>query len=78
MLKNVAAISEAAGTSLENVCKRPAFHDDFTWFAETMQDEWASQFPGDKPTSTVLPVSGPLVMPDASIVLDLIGYIPGR
>ena len=26
-------IAEAAGTSLENLCRRQAFHDDFTWFA---------------------------------------------
>jgi enamine deaminase RidA (YjgF/YER057c/UK114 family) len=78
MLKNVAAISEAAGTSLQNLCRRQAFHDDFTWFAETMQDEWASQFPGDKPASTTLRIGGPLVVPGANILLDLINYIPGR
>jgi enamine deaminase RidA (YjgF/YER057c/UK114 family) len=78
MLKNVAAISEAAGTSLENLCKRQAFNDDFTWFAETMQDEWASHFPGDKPASTTLRIGGPLVVPGANILLDLISYIPGR
>ncbi len=78
MLKNVAAISEAAGTSLDQLCRRQAFHDDFTWFAETMEDEWASHFPGDKPASTTLRIGGPLVVPGANILLDLIGYIPGR
>jgi enamine deaminase RidA (YjgF/YER057c/UK114 family) len=78
MLKNVAAISEAAGTSLDQLCRRQAFHDDFTWFAETMEDEWASHFPGDKPASTTLRIGGPMVVPGASILLDLIGYIPGR
>lgn len=43
-----------------------------------MQHEWASHFPGDTPTSMTLPVSGPVVALDANIVLDLIGYIPGR
>jgi enamine deaminase RidA (YjgF/YER057c/UK114 family) len=76
VLKNVAAISEAAGTSLENLCRRQCFHDDFTWFAETMQDEWASHFPGDKPASTTLRIGGPLVVPGAHFVLDLIGYVP--
>jgi enamine deaminase RidA (YjgF/YER057c/UK114 family) len=76
MLKNVAAISEAAGTSLENLCKRQCFHDDFTWFSETMQDEWASHFPGDKPASTTLRIGGPMVVPGANILLDLIGYVP--
>jgi enamine deaminase RidA (YjgF/YER057c/UK114 family) len=78
MLKNVAAISEAAGTSLDQLCRRQAFHDDFTWFAETMEDEWASHFPGDKPASTTLRIGGPMVVPGANILLDLIGYIPGR
>jgi enamine deaminase RidA (YjgF/YER057c/UK114 family) len=76
VLKNVAAISEAAGTSLENLCRRQCFHDDFTFFAETMQEEWASHFPGDKPASTTLRVGGPLVVPGAHFVLDLIGYVP--
>jgi enamine deaminase RidA (YjgF/YER057c/UK114 family) len=77
VLQNVSAISEAAGTSLENLCRRQCFHDDFTWFAETMQDEWASHFPGDKPASTTLRIGGPLVVPGAHFLLDLIGYAPG-
>jgi enamine deaminase RidA (YjgF/YER057c/UK114 family) len=78
VLDNVAAICEAAGTSLENLCRRQAFHDDFTWFAETMEDEWASHFPGDKPASTTLRIGGPMVVPGAHVLLDLIGYAPGR
>jgi enamine deaminase RidA (YjgF/YER057c/UK114 family) len=76
VLGNVAAISEAAGTTLKNLCKRACFHDDFTWFAETMQDEWASHFPGDKPASTTLRVGGPLVVPGAHFLLDLTSYAP--
>jgi enamine deaminase RidA (YjgF/YER057c/UK114 family) len=76
MLENMAAISEAAGSSLESICKRQAFHDDFTWFAETMEGEWASHFPGDKPASTTLRIGGPLVVPGAHILLDVIGYVP--
>ena len=76
VLGNVAAISEAAGTKLENLCRRQCLHDDFTWFSTTMQEEWASHFPGDKPASTTLRIGGPLVVPGAHFVLDLIGYIP--
>lgn len=76
VLRNVAAISQAAGSSLENLCRRQCFHDDFTWFAETMQDEWASHFGGDRPASTTLRIGGPLVVPGAHFVLDLIGYVP--
>lgn len=76
ILKNVSAISEAAGTTVENLCRRQCFHDDFTWFAETMEDEWAAHFPGDKPASTTLRIGGPLVVPGAHLVMDLIGYVP--
>lgn len=76
ILENVAVISEAAGTRLENLCRRQAFHDDFTWFSETMQDEWASHFPGAKPASTTLRVGGPLVVPGGHVLLDLISYVP--
>lgn len=75
LLENVARISEAAGTTLENICRRQAFHDDFTWFQETI-DEWASHFPGDKPASTTLRIGGPMVVPGAHVLLDLIGYVP--
>jgi len=78
MLDNVAAISEAAGTTLENLCRRQCFHDDFTWFAETMEGEWAAHFPGDKPASTTLRIGGPLVVPGAHVLLDLIGFVPSR
>lgn len=53
MLKKVAAICEAAGTSLENVVRRACFHDRGDSFAEGM-DEWATHFPGLKPVSTTI------------------------
>jgi enamine deaminase RidA (YjgF/YER057c/UK114 family) len=43
MLKNVAAICEAAGTTLSNVVRRACFHDDTQWFAESI-DEWVAHF----------------------------------
>jgi enamine deaminase RidA (YjgF/YER057c/UK114 family) len=78
VLDNVTAISEAAGTTLDQLCRRQCFHDDFTWFAETMQDAWASRIPGDKPASTTLGIGGPLVVPGAHFLLDLISYVPPR
>lgn len=75
MLANVAAIAEAAGSSLENICRRQCFHDDFTHFAQSIE-EWASHFPGDKPASTTLEIGGPLQVPGAHCLLDLIGYAP--
>ena len=75
MLKNVAAICEAGGTSLSNVVRRACFHDDGTWFADSIQ-EWAAHFPGIKPASTTMKVGGPLVVPGANALLDLIAYVP--
>jgi enamine deaminase RidA (YjgF/YER057c/UK114 family) len=75
MLENVAAICQAAGTSLENICRRQAFHDDFTWFAPAME-EWHAHFPTDPQASTTLEVGGPLLVPGAHLLLDLIGYVP--
>ncbi len=75
MLKNVAAICEAAGTSLDNVVRRACFHDDGQWFAESI-DEWATHFPGLKPASTTMVLGGPFVVPGAHTLLDLIAYVP--
>lgn len=75
MLANVSAISEAAGTTLANMCRRQAFHDDFAWFAQSME-EWHRHFPEDPPASTTIEVGGPLVVPGAHVVLDLIAYAP--
>jgi hypothetical protein len=43
-----------------------------------MQDAWASRIPGDKPASTTLGIGGPLVVPGAHFLLDLISYVPPR
>ena len=75
MMKNINAICGAAGTSTENICRRVCFHDDFQWFAESIE-EWASYFPDDKPASTTIRLGGPLVVPGANTLLDLIAYAP--
>jgi hypothetical protein len=75
MLKNVAAIREAAGTALENVVRRACFHDTGERFAQSM-DEWVARFPERKPCSTTLIIGGPLVVPGAHTLLDLIAYVP--
>ena len=75
ILENVAKVCEAAGTSIENICKRQAFHTDFAWFAESY-DEWGRHFPGVKPASTTVEIGGPLHVNGALFLLDLIGYCP--
>jgi enamine deaminase RidA (YjgF/YER057c/UK114 family) len=76
MLKNVAAICEAAGTSLENVVRRACFHDEGDHFADSIE-EWAKHFPGVKPASTTMKIGGPLVVPGGNALLDLVAYVPG-
>jgi enamine deaminase RidA (YjgF/YER057c/UK114 family) len=75
ILKNVQAICEAAGTSLDNICRRQAFHTDFHDFQESI-DEWAAHFSGDRPASTTLKIGGPLLVPGCEVLLDLIAYVP--
>lgn len=75
MMKNISAICEAAGTTVENICRRVCFHDDFQWFAESIE-EWASYFPEDKPASTTIRLGGPFVVSGANTLLDLIAYAP--
>lgn len=75
MLKNVAAICEAGGTALENVVRRACFHDAGDHFADSIE-EWARHFPGVKPASTTMKIGGPLVVPGANALLDLIAYVP--
>lgn len=76
ILGNVSAICEAAGTSLENVCKRQCFHTDFAWFAESIE-AWSRHFPGDPPASTTVELGGRLPVDGALLLLDLIAYCPG-
>jgi enamine deaminase RidA (YjgF/YER057c/UK114 family) len=75
MMQNVAAICEKAGTKLDYVVKRQCFHPDSQWFQESI-NEWAAHFPGVKPASTTLKIGGPLVVPGANTMLDLIAYVP--
>jgi len=75
MMKNIAAICEAGGTSVPNIVRRACFHDEGTWFADSIQ-EWATYFPGIKPASTTMKIGGPLVVPGANALLDLIAYVP--
>jgi enamine deaminase RidA (YjgF/YER057c/UK114 family) len=76
MLGNVARIATAAGSSIDNVCKRQCFHDDYEWFAETWA-EWRSKFNEPEPCSTTIGIGGPMVVEGAHVLYDLMGYIPG-
>lgn len=75
ILKNVSAICEAAGTSVENICKRQCYHADFDDFQISI-NEWARHFPGGKPASTTMRIGGPLQVPGAHVILELTAYAP--
>ncbi len=77
MMKNINAICEAAGTSVDNIVRRACFHSDLQWFAESIQ-EWAKYFPGDKPASTTIGLQGPFVVAGANTLLDLIAFVPDK
>jgi enamine deaminase RidA (YjgF/YER057c/UK114 family) len=75
ILDNVAAICEAAGTSIDQVCRRKVFHDHFEGFPSSME-AWAARFPVDPPASVAIEVGGPLLVPGSRLFLDLIAYVP--
>jgi enamine deaminase RidA (YjgF/YER057c/UK114 family) len=75
MMKNIAAISEAAGTTVDNIVRRACFHNDLQWFSDSIQ-AWASYFPGDKPPSTTVGLDSPFVVDGSNALLDLIAYVP--
>jgi enamine deaminase RidA (YjgF/YER057c/UK114 family) len=77
VLDNVTAICEAAGTSLDQICRRKVFHDDLAFFASSME-EWAGRFPAEPPASTAVELGGPALVPGAHFSLDLIAYVPGE
>ena len=68
-------IGSAGGSNVENICRRQAFHDDLTWF-QMMISRWGAAFPKDPPASTTMKIGGPLQVPGAHLLLDLIGYCP--
>jgi enamine deaminase RidA (YjgF/YER057c/UK114 family) len=75
MLENIAAICEAAGTGLENLCRCQMFFDDLADLPASVE-EWASHFPTDPPVATPVRLGGPLIVPAAHALYDAIAYIP--
>jgi enamine deaminase RidA (YjgF/YER057c/UK114 family) len=75
MMNNIAAISAAAGTTVDNIVRRACFHNDLQWFSDSIQ-AWASYFPGDKPPSTTVGLDSPFIVEGSNTLLDLIAYVP--
>lgn len=77
IVANIAAICEAAGTSLENVVKRQAFFTDLREFAPSWE-VWQASFNGVLPAECTIGLKAPLVVPGCTITMDVIAYAPQR
>jgi enamine deaminase RidA (YjgF/YER057c/UK114 family) len=77
LLENVAAICEAAGSSLRNVCKVQSFLADLCALPAALES-WREAFPVDPPAFSAVGMGGPdpLLVPGAELQLDVIGYVP--
>lgn len=75
ILKNVDAICRAAGTSVENLLRRRAFHLDLGEWAETEQ-VWTETLSDRLPPTTTVRVPGPLLVPGCGVQYDLVALIP--
>ena len=75
MFDSMSALCEAAGTTIDNLCQVKEFYESLEAFP-AVRDEWASRFNGDAPASTSVEVGGPLIVPGAHLLMDVIGYVP--
>ena len=74
VLKNIATILEAAGSSLQHVLRCGVFLVDMKEFP-TMNDVYARAFGAHRPARTTVEVSG-LPGPGLIVEIDAIAYIP--
>lgn len=76
ILANLAEISAAAGTSLENICRLKVFVDDWSAIAPAI-DEIERAFPKDPPAVSLHRVNGaPMLAPGVNVLVNAIGYAP--
>ena len=74
ILGNLARTFEAAGSSLDHVVKAQVFLEDLDGF-DAFDEVWKEYF-GSPPARTTVGTTG-LLVKDAMIEIDLIGYVPG-
>ena len=75
VLENLAGTFEAAGSSLDHVVKAQVFLEDLDEF-DAFDEVWKEYF-STPPARTTVGTSG-LLVKDAMIEIDLIGYVPGE
>jgi enamine deaminase RidA (YjgF/YER057c/UK114 family) len=72
---SMSALCAAAGTTVESLCQVKEFYEDLAAFPAVRQ-EWAERFGDSPPASTSVEVGAPLIAPDATLLMDAIGYAP--
>jgi enamine deaminase RidA (YjgF/YER057c/UK114 family) len=72
---NMAALCEAAGTTLDEVCQIREFYEDLGSF-RAVRDEWSTRFGNGAPASTTVEVGAPLIVPGCRLLLDATAYVP--
>jgi enamine deaminase RidA (YjgF/YER057c/UK114 family) len=75
MFDNLAAICEAAGTRLEDLCQIREFYQSLASFPG-VREEWRDRFGDAPPASTTVEVGAPLIAPGAHLLMDVTGYVP--
>lgn len=77
LLQRTAALCEAAGSSLDQVCKVQAFLDDLSHLP-AMMTAWREGFPTDPPALSAVSTGGgvPLLAPDSCVQWDVIAHVP--
>jgi enamine deaminase RidA (YjgF/YER057c/UK114 family) len=75
MLDNVEAICEAAGSSLSNLVRVQQVVTDLVRVPGYLE-VWREHFPTDPPAGLTCEVASPLLVPECSLLLDLIAYVP--
>lgn len=77
IMKNAKAICEVAGTSVENIARTKVFHTDLEHEFTSGNDAVYSHFPSRyTPAMTTVEVKKPLLVPECSILIDHVAYIP--
>ena len=77
LLGSVAAICEAAGSSLGNVCKVQSFFADLSALPAALES-WREALPVDPPAFSALGMGGPdpLLVPGAELQFDVVAHVP--
>ena len=77
ILKNVEAICQEAGTSIENLVRRRAIHSDLNELAEA-EEVWREKLGDRLPPTTIFAATEPLEIPGCTVEYDLIAFIPSE